>query len=142
MTTIGDTDNFPAFYSRETSLFNPVKSPSRVSNAQEAASLLRIQQRLALERGILFAVPIPEAHALDSTEVETLIQEALEIAEKRGIQGKYVTPFLLEQLNQLTSGGFLKASKYRQLPIAHKQPSRGFAIYSVPDLIITTIFIL
>ncbi|XP_043283862.1 pseudouridine-metabolizing bifunctional protein C1861.05 [Venturia canescens] len=109
--TIGQSDNFPAFYCRETSRNNPVKSPSRVSDIEEAAKLLRHQEILELENGILFAVPIPEAHALDSHVVESMIRDALRISEEKGIRGKHVTPFLLEQLNRLASGGFLKANQ-------------------------------
>lgn len=100
--TIGESINFPAFYSRET--FDKIKSPMKVSNAMEAASLIRTQRALNINSGLLFAVPIPESHALDSNEIEINIQKALLKANENNITGKEITPFLLQEIAELTVG--------------------------------------
>lgn len=59
----------------------------------------------------MFTVPIPEKYALDSKEMESAIHKALENAKYQNISGKNVTPFLLEELNRITHGQSLQASK-------------------------------
>ncbi|XP_043476485.1 pseudouridine-metabolizing bifunctional protein C1861.05 [Leptopilina heterotoma] len=100
--TIGESNNFPAFYSRET--FDKIKAPMKLSNAMEAASLIRTQRALNINSGLLFAVPIPESHALDPNEIEINIQKALLKANENNITGKEITPFLLQELAELTVG--------------------------------------
>nr|XP_033331450.1 pseudouridine-metabolizing bifunctional protein C1861.05 [Megalopta genalis]XP_033331451.1 pseudouridine-metabolizing bifunctional protein C1861.05 [Megalopta genalis]XP_033331452.1 pseudouridine-metabolizing bifunctional protein C1861.05 [Megalopta genalis] len=105
---IGETDHFPAFYCRET--FQNTIAPHRVSTSKEAADVLRAHAELDLRTGILFAVPIPEKHALDPKEMELAIGKALEVAKCKGITGKNVTPFLLEELTKITHGRSLQAN--------------------------------
>ncbi|XP_051160124.1 uncharacterized protein LOC127280860 [Leptopilina boulardi] len=100
--TIGESLNFPAFYSRET--FDKIKAPMKVSNVEEAASLIRAQRELNINSGLLFAVPIPESHAIDPEEIEINIQKALLKAKENHITGKEITPFLLQELAELTVG--------------------------------------
>ncbi|XP_034943463.1 pseudouridine-metabolizing bifunctional protein C1861.05 isoform X2 [Chelonus insularis] len=104
-----DTKLFPAFYSR----FTPakVKSPSFVSDATVAARCIKAQQELKANTGLIFAVPIPEAAALDPFEVDRIIQMALEEVEQINIQGKDVTPYLLKKVKELTEGKSLSANK-------------------------------
>lgn len=58
------------------------------------------------------AVSVPKEHALNPNEVEIEISKALEKAKRMRIKGKNVTPLLLKELNEITSGKFLKTSKY------------------------------
>lgn len=106
---IGETPEFPAFYCSETS--DKIKAPCRVSNANEAAAVLQAQRTLGINTGILFAVPIPEEHALKPDIVESAISEALRKADSTNVTGKQVTPFLLSELNEITCGQSLDASK-------------------------------
>ncbi|XP_031847824.2 uncharacterized protein LOC116433651 [Nomia melanderi] len=105
---IGETDLFPAFYCRET--FQNTKVSHKVSTPKEAADVLKTQIELGLRTGLLFAVPIPEKYALDTKEMESAINKALEAAKREGITGKNVTPFLLEELNKITQGQSLRAN--------------------------------
>ncbi|KAK9298423.1 hypothetical protein QLX08_008218 [Tetragonisca angustula] len=105
---IGKTDYFPAFYCTET--YQKTKVPHTVSNSQEAAKILKAQRELGLQTGLLFAVSIPEEYALDSKEMELAICNALESAKSKNINGKNVTPFLLEEINKITHGQSLRAN--------------------------------
>ncbi|XP_011351704.1 pseudouridine-metabolizing bifunctional protein C1861.05 isoform X2 [Ooceraea biroi] len=105
---IGETLEFPAFYCSET--VDKVKAPCRVSNAKEAAALLEAQRALGINTGVLFAVSIPEEHALQPVIVESAISEALRKANSMNVTGKRVTPFLLSELNEITSGQSLEAN--------------------------------
>jgi pseudouridine-5'-phosphate glycosidase len=59
---------------------------------------------------MLVCVPIPEANALPLAEVERAIDVALGAAEKAGIRGSAVTPFLLAMLGESSSGRTLDAN--------------------------------
>lgn len=117
MATIGLSDKFPAFYSRQT--FDGLKSPMRLSNAEEAARLIETQTKLKLDSGILLAVPIPESFSLDPRQIEEAIAKALEAAKLHNVSGKNVTPFLLDKLSRLTAGQSLKSSKHAMILVAY-----------------------
>src|SRR3954468_24336258 len=85
------TDELPAFYSRESGI--PVDV--RADSADEVAALWRAHHDLAAPGAILLCVPPPAEHALPPAEVEGAIRDALAEAEKQGVRGKEVTPFLL-----------------------------------------------
>ncbi|KAM0737228.1 Pseudouridine-5'-phosphate glycosidase [Formica fusca] len=105
---IGETPEFPAFYCSET--LDKIKAPYRVSNAKEAADIVETQRALGIHTGILFAVSIPEKYTLKPDIVDTAISEALERASAMHITGKQVTPFLLNELNNITCGQSLEAN--------------------------------
>ena len=60
--------------------------------------------------GLLVCVPIPEASALPRAEMEREIDTALAAADRAGVRGADVTPFLLAQLGGSTSGRTLEAN--------------------------------
>ncbi len=93
------TDEFPAFYCRESGL----KVPHRLDSPEAVARLLATQQALGLG-GVLVANPIPTEHALPPALVEEAIAAALAEASGQGIAGKALTPFLLARIKQLTEG--------------------------------------
>lgn len=99
-------DEFPAFYSRRSGL--PVDA--RVDTPEEAAAIIAAKWRLEIEGGVLVAAPIPVEWELDPATAEDAIQEALAEAERNGIRGKAITPFLLERVSQLTGGESLRAN--------------------------------
>ena len=99
-------DEFPAFYSRRSGL--PVDA--RADIPEEAAAIIAAKWRLEIEGGVLVAVPVPAGLELDATAGEAAIQAALADAERDGIRGKAITPFLLERVNQLTGGESLRAN--------------------------------
>lgn len=100
------TDEFPAFYTRESGL----SLGQRVDTPEEAANLLRAKWRLGLPGGVVIAQPIPMPFALDRTELERHIEAALRDAKTQGVDGKDVTPFLLARIAESTGGASLKAN--------------------------------
>ncbi|MBL8957244.1 MAG: pseudouridine-5'-phosphate glycosidase, partial [Myxococcaceae bacterium] len=99
------TDEFPGFYSRSSG----VKLEHRVESAEEAAQLFKTR-RLLGQGGVVFAVPPPAETALPFDEVELHLRDALGEADKAGIKGKAVTPFLLKQMAQRLPGRTLAAN--------------------------------
>jgi len=96
----------PAFYCRESGL----KVDYVVNNEVEAAKIIRAMQDLGLGGGIIIANPIPEEYALSMEYMNEMIEEAIESAEKEGIKGKKLTPYLLNKIKELTGGKSLKAN--------------------------------
>lgn len=100
------TDEFPAFYCRESGL----KVDYTVNDEVEAAKVIKTQWSLGLKGGIVIANPIPEKFALPKDYMDRIIEESLKEAEKTGIKGKVLTPFLLNRINELSEGKSLKAN--------------------------------
>jgi pseudouridine-5'-phosphate glycosidase len=100
------TDEFPAFYSRQSGL--PVDAC--VDTPEEAATIIRTKWDLGLEGGVLVTVPVPEEAELPRTLAEEAIAKALAVAQEQGITGKALTPFLLSQIAQSTEGASVEAN--------------------------------
>ncbi len=100
------TDEFPAFYSRESGL--PVSA--RADSPQQVAEMARIHWELGLSSTLLVVAPPPVEAAIPYTEIETFIEQAVEEALAKGIRGQAVTPFLLARLNELSGGRSLQAN--------------------------------
>lgn len=100
------TDEFPSFYSRYSGL--PVTT--RLNTPEEVADVLALKWGLGVDGGVLIASPIPEESSLDVEEVERAVEEALSDAERRGISGKSVTPFLLGEIEKHTGGRSLESN--------------------------------
>ncbi|HIC79396.1 MAG TPA: pseudouridine-5'-phosphate glycosidase [Kiloniellaceae bacterium] len=99
-------DNLPAFYSRDSGL--PLAL--RCDAAAEIAALMTAQWALGLGGGLVVANPIPAADEIPAATMEEKIARALEEATAQGVQGKAVTPFLLQRLEALTQGASLDAN--------------------------------
>lgn len=94
------SEDFPAFYCRKSGFGVDYK----LSDANEAARIMKTKWDLGLDGGLLIANPIPEEYALDFDEMEKVIQTALDMAKKDGIRGKATTPYLLAHIKDLTKG--------------------------------------
>jgi len=101
------TDELPAFYSRESGL----RVPHRCDTPVEVARIAAAQWRSGLGGGLLVTCPIPAEHALPRERIEREIQIALAEAEERHIRGAATTPFLLSRLAQLTGGESVAANR-------------------------------
>jgi len=100
------TDEFPAFYCRESGL----KVDYVVNDEKEAAGIIRTMQDLGIGGGMIIANPVPEEYALSMEYMNEMIEEAIGAAEKEGIKGKKLTPYLLNKIKELTGGKSLKAN--------------------------------
>ena len=98
------TDELPAFYIRSSGL----RVPYRVDDALSAARVVR--EQLARGGGIVIAVPIAQADAMDRHEADVQVARALEAADREGITGAALTPYLLRHLSDATSGRSLVAN--------------------------------
>ncbi len=100
------TDEFPAFYRRASGQ----RVDRRCDGVQELAAAVAAHWALGLATGVLVANPIPTADELPAEVYEPALEGALAEAAKRGIKGRAVTPFLLEQLRERTGGATVTAN--------------------------------
>jgi pseudouridylate synthase len=100
------TDEFPAFYSRNSGH----KTPMHVNSAAECAALMKAKWDMKLQGGVVVANPIPAANEIPASEINPFIESALAEAKANGILGKNVTPFLLKRLAEITAGRSLTAN--------------------------------
>jgi pseudouridine-5'-phosphate glycosidase len=100
------TDEFPAFYVRSSG--HPV--PHRVDEVEILVAIARVQWDCNLG-GILVGCPIPEQYALQSAYLDTVITEALLEADRQGVKGARITPFVLSRVADVTTGESVEANK-------------------------------
>jgi pseudouridylate synthase len=100
------TEELPAFYSRSSGL----NLDHRVESAEEAAEIMRAKWECTLQGGVLITNPIPEASSMARDKIDRIIDLALAEAEKLGVRGKDITPFLLDKVKALSGGESLKAN--------------------------------
>ncbi len=94
------TKTLPAFYTRSSGL--PVDAC--VQTPQQAADIIAAAHQLQTGQGILVAVPVPAADELAAHIAEAAIEQATAEASERQIQGKALTPFVLNRVVELTGG--------------------------------------
>ena len=100
------SDEVAGFYSRSSSWLAPL----RVDDASAAAALIRRQQRLGLEGGVLFTVPLPDDVAISSDELRSVIEQADAEGAEAGIHGPASTPWVLGRVAELTDGRSVRAN--------------------------------
>jgi pseudouridylate synthase len=101
VTVVGyETDTFPAFYSRSSGL----SVDARVETPDEVARMAQAQRDLGMSSALIVGVPVPAADEIPAEDIEGSIAEALTEADRQGITGAAVTPFLLSRLGGLTDG--------------------------------------
>jgi pseudouridine-5'-phosphate glycosidase len=98
------TDEFPAFYVRSSGL----RLAYRVDDPAHAARIVRAQ--LDRGAGLVVAVPPPPDAALAADEGEAAVTRAVRDAEREGVEGAALTPYLLRALGTLSEGRSLRAN--------------------------------
>ena len=107
VTVVGfQCDEMPAFYSRRSGL--PVDV--MVNSARDVASIFRAQRELGINSSLLVTVPVPEEFEVPGDQLERVLNEALEKADREAIGGRELTPFLLSHMAQCSEGATLRAN--------------------------------
>ncbi|MCE7009649.1 pseudouridine-5'-phosphate glycosidase [Kibdelosporangium philippinense] len=100
-------DHFPAFYLRESAY----KLPWRVDTAKQAADIVHAHLHMPGNSGILLANPIPAEYEMDRELHDRLLADGVRLLDERGVQGRDVTPVLLEHFHTASSGVSLDANE-------------------------------
>ncbi len=99
-------DEMPAFYSRQSGL----QIDTRADSPQDVAEVFRAQRTLAIESALLVTVPVAEEAEVSSELLSRLLADSLNEAERRGIAGRQLTPFLLSRMAEQSDGATLRAN--------------------------------
>lgn len=99
-------DSFPAFWSRS----SPHKAPLRMDDPARIAQAHICRAQLGVPGGQLVANPIPAEDEIPSEDLAPIIAQAQQDADKHGITGKAVTPYLLQRIFELSKGRSLVAN--------------------------------
>ncbi len=100
------TDEFPAFYSRESGL----KVSVRLDSPEDISGFARAHWKAGMHSAVLVANPIPETDSIPRSEMEPIIEEASAEAIRGKIHGQALTPFLLQRISELTENKSLNAN--------------------------------
>jgi pseudouridine-5'-phosphate glycosidase len=101
-----DCERLPFFLAREA----PVDLDDRVDDPAQAARLVWALEDLDARAAVLLCNPVPESFAMDPAAVEEAVRACERIAEREGVRGKAVTPYLLACLSERTDGESLEAN--------------------------------
>lgn len=97
---------FPAFFTRDSGF----KADFQLDTPLEQAAFISTKWQLGLRGGVVVSNPVPEAFAMPKLEIDRITEQALDDADRGGVRGKAVTPFLLNRIKQLTEGRSLVAN--------------------------------
>jgi pseudouridylate synthase len=99
-------DEMPAFYSRRSGL--PVDV--RVENVVEVVGLFKAHRDLGAAASLLVTVPVPEEFEVPQDTIELVLSKALAEADRTGVGGRELTPFLLARMAERSEGATLRAN--------------------------------
>jgi pseudouridine-5'-phosphate glycosidase len=100
-------DRFPAFYTPDSGF----DAPLRIDTPAGVARMMKTKWDLALHGGAIIGNPIKKEYAVPPETINAAIEASLSRADKQGITGKRLTPFLLDAIKELTGGESLAANK-------------------------------
>lgn len=100
------TEDFPAFYCRKSGFGVDYAA----KDAAEVARIINTKWDLGLKGGLIIGNPIPEEYELDFDTMEGIINQAIAEANEKGVRGKYITPFLLARIKELSGGESFKSN--------------------------------
>jgi len=100
------TRQFPAFWLRESGH----ELDWSVDSAAEVARIMTARDELGSRSGLIVANPIPVDQQWDPAEHDRVLATAFTAAEKAGVHGKAVTPFLLSFIVEASGGRSLEVN--------------------------------
>ncbi|QCR18456.1 pseudouridine-5'-phosphate glycosidase [Agrococcus sp. SGAir0287] len=100
------TDRFPMFWLSS----SPHALDWRVDAVDEIAAILRDQDATGAGSGLVVANPLPIEQQWDPAEHDAVVAQATAEAERDGIHGKAVTPYLLGRIVELSEGRSLEVN--------------------------------
>jgi pseudouridine-5'-phosphate glycosidase len=99
-------DEMPAFYTRTSGLL----IDARVDSPAQIARLFKAQRDLNINSALLVTVPVPEEFEVPAEQLRNVLSEALGEAQRDGIAGRDLTPFLLSHMASRSEGSTLRAN--------------------------------
>ncbi len=100
------TNAYPGFYVAESGF----TVGARLDTPDQVARMFVAHRGLGASSGVLIANPIPVAEQLDPAELDGVVQRAWDDAERDGVHGQALTPYLLDYIRRATDGRSLDAN--------------------------------
>lgn len=100
------TDNFPAFYVRDSGL----KVDYRIDEISQIINAFKIKEQLGITGGMVVSTPIPVEDELDGDRFNAWLDTILTEVEEKGVHGKDVTPYILGRLHEISCGETVQAN--------------------------------
>ena len=100
------TSEFPSFYSRRSG----IKRVTKVNSVKEISEVFLNNLFLETLSATLVLNPTPAESEIPLKVMDPIIHSAMAELNKRGIEGKMVTPFLLSYIHEKTEGKSLNAN--------------------------------
>jgi pseudouridylate synthase len=100
------TDEFPAFYSRDSGLDVSI----RLDTTKDVVEFARAHWSTGMQSAVLVTNPVPGADTIPRAEMDPIIERASREAQDRKIHGQKLTPFLLDRISNLTAGRSMRAN--------------------------------
>ena len=100
------TTHFPAFWLPSSGL----ELEWSVNGPDDVAKMLVEQDLFGLSAGLLVANPVPGDKAWNQVDHDRIVGNAFAAAEREGIRGKDVTPFLLDYIQRESDGVSLRVN--------------------------------
>ena len=100
------TSRFPAFWLSDSGY----DLDWRVDSPGEIADIMAAKDAFGEPSALLVANPLPTALQLDPGVLDDALQEALALAAEQDVRGKAVSPFLLDQIQQVTGGASVEVN--------------------------------
>lgn len=101
------TDRFPGFYLADSGY----AAGWRVETPAEVAEILAARERVGTHRlGLVLANPISSSDELERGLHDRLVESGLAAADRDGVHGKDVTPYLLDWFHRESQGASLRAN--------------------------------
>ena len=94
------TSRFPAFWLSDSGY----DLDWRADSPEEIADIMAARAAFGEQSALLVANPLPAVLQLDPGVLDGALTDALAVAADQGIRGKAVSPFLLDQIQQVTGG--------------------------------------
>jgi pseudouridine-5'-phosphate glycosidase len=98
------TTKFPGFYLTDSGF----TIEHQVESAEAIAAIISQRGALKTNNGLVVANPVEKE--MNRVRHDAILKSGMEGAEKAGIHGKYVTPFLLEHFHRASEGESLKVN--------------------------------
>ena len=100
------TSEFPSFYSRSSG----IRKVTKVNSVEQISKVFLNNHFLEISGATLVLNPTPAENEIPLEVMDPIIHSAMDELNKRGIEGKMVTPFLLSYLHEKTKGKSLSVN--------------------------------
>lgn len=90
------TNEMPAYMAIESG----IKLPCQMDSVKEVAKAYRIKNELDIETGMILMNPISAQYAVDATQMNKVIDEAIFCSKKDNVKGKAITEYLMKYVKE------------------------------------------